>query len=147
VLNAFGENAAELAHRFLMAIIADAREVARKVEAHSLALVQAAIFGIQPFVEEADVNAEDPRDLEQPAGRDAIDAALILVSLLVGHAYHLRQLLLGQAKHGAAFANALADILFDGLDVCRDSFHSISPFQLGVAPNGDFTVSRLILWS
>src|SRR3546814_9493274 len=70
----------------LMAIIADAREVAGQVETHPLPLVQAVVVGIQPFVEEADVNAKDPRDLEQAAGRHTVDAALVFVSLLIGHA-------------------------------------------------------------
>src|SRR5690606_41162255 len=69
--------------------------------------VQAAVLAVQPFVEEADVDAEDARDLEQATGRHAVDAALVLVGLLVGHADHFRELLLGQAQHGAPLTDAL----------------------------------------
>src|SRR3546814_10857045 len=90
---------AELAHRFLMAIVADAREVACQIEAHALAFVQAAVFVVESFIEEADVDAEDPRDLEQAPRRHAVDAALVPVGLLVGHADHLRELLLSEPQH------------------------------------------------
>ena len=81
--------------------------------------------------------AQDPRDLEQAPGRHAVDAAFVLVGLLIGHADHLRELLLGQSQHGAPLANALTDILLDVLDVCSDCFHSTSPFRLGVAYEDD----------
>src|SRR3546814_10058818 len=84
----------------------------------------------------SDVCSSDlPRDLEQAPRRHAVDAALVLVGLLVGHADHLRELLLSEPQHCAALTDALADILLDALDSCRNCFHSISPFQLGVAPD------------
>src|SRR3546814_1952119 len=126
-----------------MAIVADAREVACQIEAHALAFVQAAVFVVEPFIEEADVDAEDPRDLEQAPRRHAVDAALVLVGLLVGHADHLRELLLSEPQHCAALTDALADILLDALDSCRNCFHSISPFQLGVAPRSEEHTSEL----
>src|SRR3546814_10556738 len=104
-----------------MAIVADAREVACQIEAHALAFVQAAVFVVEPFIEEADVDAEDPRDLEQAPRRHAVDAALVLVGLLVGHADHLRVLLLSEPQHCAALTDALADILLDALDRDRKS--------------------------
>src|SRR3546814_20823436 len=73
------------------------------------------------FIEEADVDAEDPRDLEQAPRRHAVDAALVLVGLLVGHADHLRVLLLSEPQHCAALTDALADILLDALDRDRKS--------------------------
>src|SRR5207244_2360808 len=51
--------------------------------------------------------------LEQPAGGNTIDAALILMGLLIGHADHLGELLLGQPQHDAAFANSPADMIVD----------------------------------
>src|SRR3546814_16417259 len=72
VLHAFGKHTAELAHRFLMAIVAAAREVACQIEAHALAFVQAAVFVVEPFIEEADVAAEAPRSVERRVGKECV---------------------------------------------------------------------------
>ena len=45
--------------------------------------------------------------------RDAVDAGLVLVRLLVGDADQLGHLLLGQAQHDAALTDAQADIVVD----------------------------------
>ena len=67
-----------------------------------------------PALEEiADRHAQHLRDLVEPAGRNAIDAALVFVGLLVGHADQVGQLLLGQAQHDAALADPRADVVID----------------------------------
>src|SRR3546814_19518330 len=78
VLHAFGKHTAELAHRFLMAIVADARAVACQIEAPALAFVQAAVFAVEPLIEEAEVDAEDTRDPETAPRRPAVGSAPLL---------------------------------------------------------------------
>src|SRR5208283_4973466 len=65
------------------------------------------------LVEIADRRAQRPGDLEQPAGRDTIDPALIFVRLLVGDADYLGELLLGEAQHDAAFTDPRPDMIVD----------------------------------
>ena len=57
-----------------------------------------------------DIHPQHPSDLEQPAGRDSIDAAFVLMSLLIGHPNQIGQLLLGEAQHGPPLTNAMPDM-------------------------------------
>jgi hypothetical protein len=53
-------------------------------------------------------------DLKQPARGYAIDPAFVFMRLLVSHADHLCQLLLGQAQHNAPLANTSTDVVVNG---------------------------------
>lgn len=117
------ERARELAQGLLMALVRDLGEVPRQLEAHALALTdRAPALIIEPLEEIADGDAQDPGDLEQPAGRDAIDAALVLMRLLIGHADEVGELLLRQPEHDPAFADARTDMTVDVLSPARRSF-------------------------
>src|SRR5947209_16528860 len=70
-------------------------------------------FFADAFVEISNRCAQSARNLEQPSGRYAIYAALVFVSLLIRHADHLGELLLGQAQHDAAFADPTSDMIVD----------------------------------
>ena len=63
----------------------------------------------------------------QPRGGDAIDAAFVFVCLLVSDADQFGQLLLGQSKKRAPFANTAADVLFDFAVVDLVSIHALKP--------------------
>src|SRR5690606_22205786 len=98
----------------------DRGEIAGELEQHALLGHQlacphrrAAVAGLHILEEIADLDPQRARDLVQPAGRDAIDPGLVLVRLLVGHADQLGHLLLGQAEHDAALANAQAHVTVD----------------------------------
>src|ERR1700739_2305587 len=58
------------------------------------------------LVKVGDRRAQSSRDFEQSSGGDAIDATLVLVSLLIGYADHLGKLLLGQRGHSLDFSDA-----------------------------------------
>ena len=97
-----------------MLLVPDLGKVAGDLEQHSLMrrdLPRALLP--DAFVKVGDRCAQRAGDLEQSSGRNAIDAALIFVSLLVGHADHLGKLLLGQAQHNATLANSRADMIVD----------------------------------
>ena len=70
-------------------------------------------FLAQALVEIRDRRVQHARDLIETTRRDAIDAALVFVRLLVGDTDHLGQLLLGQPQHDAPFADARADMVVD----------------------------------
>src|SRR5436309_8125816 len=65
------------------------------------------------FVKVSNRSAQRARNLEQPSSRDAIDATLIFVRLLIRHADHFGELLLGQAQHDATFADPASDMIVD----------------------------------
>src|SRR5579875_1892766 len=115
-----GQGARQLAQCFLVALVRDLGEVAGQFEAHALARSDAAsaVFG-QAVKEIADRHAQYLGDLEQPAGRDAVDAALVFVRLLIGDADQIGQLLLGQTEHDPPLANAGADMPVDLLRAAR----------------------------
>ena len=92
-------------------LLADACEIARELKAHALTRVHRVFLADLEAVEEiGDRHFENARDLVKAPRRDAVDTALVLMGLLIGHADHLRQLLLRQAQHDPAFANAVADM-------------------------------------
>ena len=101
---AVGEHAGEVAQGVLVLAAADAGEVAGELQQHALLRHQlaglglVAPLGIDVLEEVADLDPQRLGDLVQPAGRDAVDAGLVLVGLLVGHADQLGHLLLGQAR-------------------------------------------------
>src|SRR5215469_17966324 len=123
-----GERAGELAERLLMAFVRDLREVARELKAHPLTRRNLpALLGVQPFEEVIDRHAQYVGDLEQPSGRDAVDAALIFVRLLIGHADEVGQLLLGESEHDAALAYPRADMTVDVLCAAARAAHGSPP--------------------
>src|SRR3989344_1151901 len=64
----------------------------------------------QPIVKIADRHIEALCNLVQPAGRDAIGAALILMHLLGSNTDHVGELLLRRPEHDAALADSHADM-------------------------------------
>ena len=116
---AIGQDPGEIAQGVLMLAVADAGEVAGELEQHALLRHQlaglrlAAPLGLDVLEEVADLDPQRLGDLVEPAGRDAVDAGLVLVRLLVGDADQLGHLLLGQAEHDPALADAQADIVVD----------------------------------
>src|SRR5215469_17093734 len=106
------QGAGELAYRFLVLLVSDLGEVAGDFEQHAMMRRDLPRpFLADAFVKIGDRCAQRAGDLEQPAGRDPVDAALVFVRLLVGHADHLGELLLGQTQHDAAFADPAADVV------------------------------------
>src|SRR5690242_11713685 len=104
----------ELAYGFLMLLVSDLGKVAGDLQQH--ALVGRDL--LRPFFADALVkisnrSAQRARNLEQPSSRDAIDAALVFVGLLISHPDHLGELLLGQAQHDAAFADPASHMVVD----------------------------------
>ena len=65
------------------------------------------------LVEELHRHAEHLRQIEQPAGADAVDALLVLLDLLEGQAELLAELLLAHAEQHAAEAHPAADMHVD----------------------------------
>src|SRR5512143_3291944 len=74
----------QLAQRLAMPFVRDLREVAGEFQAHPLPHRQVALapLSFQTLEEVADRHPQYPRNLKQPASRDAIDSALVLMSLL-----------------------------------------------------------------
>src|SRR5207237_8845582 len=79
------------------------------------------VFLIQPIEEVVYPHAQNLSDLEQPTGRHAVDAAFVFVGLLIGHPDKISELLLRQAEHDAALADARSDISVDVLGPARRS--------------------------
>src|SRR5215469_2306710 len=112
--SATGEDAGQLADRLLVLLVLDFRKVARDLQQHALmGSDRPRRFFAETFVKIRDWRVEHTRDLIEPPGRDTVDAALVFMRLLVGHADHLGELLLGQTEHDATFANATADVVID----------------------------------
>src|SRR5690606_12643544 len=110
-----------------MTLVGDLGEVAREFQAHSFPRADLAPpFAVEPFEEIGDRDAQHPGDLPHPAGRDAVDAALVFVRLLVGDADEVGELLLRQTEHDAALADAGADMAVDVLCPTRGSLHSVA---------------------
>ena len=65
------------------------------------------------LVEELHRHAQHLRQIEQPAGADAVDAFLVLLDLLEGQAELLAELLLAHAEQHAAKAHPAADMHVD----------------------------------
>jgi len=95
-----------------VAVVRDLREVARELKAHALAHREFFLIGgsVQALEEEADRHPQHTRNFVQASGRNAIDAALVLVRLLISHPDQLRHLLLAEAQHNPTFTDAIADI-------------------------------------
>src|SRR3954465_10418336 len=106
--------AGQLADRLLVLLVLDLGEVASDFEQHALVRRNRTRFVLaQALVKVRDRRIQNAGDLEQPAGRYPVDAAFILMRLLVGNADHLGELLLGQAQHDAALADARSDMIVD----------------------------------
>src|SRR4051812_30154434 len=67
-------------------------------------------FRTDAVIKVADLDAECIGKGVEPAAGDPVDALLVLVGLLVGHADQLGQTLLGQAQHDPALAQLGADM-------------------------------------
>jgi hypothetical protein len=107
----------ELAYRLLMLLVPDFGKVAGDLKLHTL--VQRDLprtFFPDTFIKIGDRRAQRAGDLKQSSGRNAIDAALIFMSLLTRYPDHFGESLLGQAHHNAALADPPADMV-----VGRDS--------------------------
>src|SRR6185312_4187159 len=127
VVSAISQGARQLAERFLMTLIGYAGEVACDLQHHALARGdRPRLLFADTLIEIAHWHAEHLGDLEQPAGRDAIDAALVFMRLLIGHADQFGELLLRQSQHDPPLANPRADVPVDR----RRRF---SPLRLGHA--------------
>ena len=107
----------ELAYRLLMLLVPDFGKVAGDLKLHTL--VQRDLprtFFPDTLIKIGDRRAQRAGDLKQSSGRNAIDAALIFMSLLTRYPDHFGESLLGQAHHNAALADPPADMV-----VGRDS--------------------------
>ena len=71
------------------------------------------------LVEKLHRHAEHLRQIEQPAGADAVDALLVLLDLLEGEAELLAELLLAHAEQHAAEADPAADVHIDRIGPSR----------------------------
>src|ERR1700736_3773200 len=97
-----------------MAFVRDLSEIAGEFQTHPLAGTDPALaFLFKPVEEVADWHTQHLRDLEQTAGRNAVDAPLVFVRLLIGDPDQISQLLLGQTKHDPPLTNAGADMPID----------------------------------
>ena len=105
-----GQGARQLAQGLLVALVGDLGVIARQLEAHALAHGQGSRVGpVSQTLEE--ITQRDPQhlgDLVQPPRRYAVDAALVLVGLLVGDPDQIGHLPLAQTQHDAALADAAA---------------------------------------
>src|SRR5205807_9316599 len=87
-------------------------EIARDFEQHALMRRdRPRRFLAEAFVEICDRRIQHAGDLVQTASRDAVDAAFVFVRLLIGHADHFGELLLGQTKHDPTLADARSDVI------------------------------------
>lgn len=97
-----------------MLLVPDLGKVARDLEQHALMRRDLPwAFLPDAFVKIGYRRAQRASDLEQSSCRDAIDAPLVFVRLLIGDANHLGKLLLGQAQHDAALADPPSDMIVD----------------------------------
>jgi hypothetical protein len=98
-----------------MPFVSDLREIAGDLEQHPLMRRDLPrTFLPDALVEVADRRTQRSGNLEQPAGRNPIDPALVFVGLLVGYTDHLGELLLGQAQHDAPLANPSPHVIVNG---------------------------------
>ena len=63
-----GQNPAKLPDRVLVSVVLDLREVAGKIKAHALALVQAGLVRLDALVKEIDVDSENLGDAIEATG-------------------------------------------------------------------------------
>lgn len=111
---AIRQRPSELSDRILLTLIADTGEVSGQFQAHPLASAHVVVAGTVQILEKVtDVDVQHARQFIQSPGRDAIDAAFVLVRLLIGDPDHVGQLLLRQPQQGAALANAQPDMALD----------------------------------
>jgi len=97
-----------------MLLVLDLGEVARDLEQHPLMWRRRArLLLAKSFIEIGDRGVEHARDLEEPPSRHPVDAALVLVRLLIGYPDKFRELLLGEPEHDATLANTGADMVID----------------------------------
>ena len=116
--------ARELAQGLLVPFVRNLREVARKFETHAFAGAhRTTTLVVEAFEEVAHRDAQHPGDFEEPPCRHAVDATLLLVGLLVGHADQVGELLLRQAEHDSTFPDPGTDMPVDVLGPAGCPFH------------------------
>jgi hypothetical protein len=92
----------------------DADEIARQLQEHALLRGCAErVIAAQTLEEMAHIDTERLSDAVKAAGRDPVDAFLVLVSLLVRHADQFGHLLLGETQHHASLADPDPDMPVD----------------------------------
>ena len=79
------------------------------------------------LVEELYRHAQHLREIEQPAGADAVDALLVLLDLLEREAQLLAELFLAHAEQHAAKADAAADVHVDRIGPSRALLVAVPP--------------------
>ena len=109
-----GERSRQRDQCLLMALIGNVGEVASDFQDHALAQGKRAHgFLSNAFVEIADRDAKYACDLEEPPGGYTVNAALVLVRLLISDADEFSKLLLGQPQHDPPFMDTDADMIVD----------------------------------
>lgn len=99
-----------------MPLVGDLRKISCQFEAHTLARAFRPIrLAVESFEEGAHGDAQHARDHIEAASRDPVDAALVLMRLLIGDADEIGELLLSEAEHDAAVADARTDVPVDVL--------------------------------
>ena len=103
----------------LVLLMLDGGEIAGQLEQHALLrhhfrlLDLLLTLGIDILEEIADLDAERLSDLIETAGRDPVDAGLVLMRLLIGHTDQLGHLLLRVAEHDPSLTDPQADEMID----------------------------------
>src|SRR3954451_19143942 len=105
-----GERPDQPGQRLLVPPARQVDEVARELEHHPLPRRLGRPRRPQALEEVARLDAERPGDAVEQPGREAVDAPLVLVGLLVGGADPLGELLLGEAERDAALAHLGPDV-------------------------------------
>jgi hypothetical protein len=106
IVLAASQRARQLTKRLLMLLVRDLGEVAGDFEQQSLMRRDRPRLLFEPFVEKRDRRIEQAGDLEKLASRDTVFTAFVFMHLLIGHADHFAELLLGQTEHDPALADA-----------------------------------------
>jgi hypothetical protein len=82
--------------------------------------------GIDIFVEEADGNAENPRDFEQAPRTDAINSFFVFLNLLKCETEQIPETFLTHSDQHAPQSNAMTDMRVDRIGLFLG--HSLKPF-------------------
>ena len=109
-----GECSRQRSQCLLVAFVCDVGEAARDLQHQALTLGNGT-HGLlaKAFVEIVDRDGEHTCDLEEPPGRHAVYAALVLVHLLISDADEFGELLLGQSQHDPPFTDTGTDVIVD----------------------------------
>ena len=83
----------------------------------------------QLLVKELHRDAEDLRQIEQPAGADPVDALLVLLDLLEGEAEMLAEFLLAHPEQHPPQTHPTSDVYIDGIGTPRATLFYFRAFQ------------------